>query len=156
MYNFVKRKEHKEADVLDERDAKHPKYSYSFYADHQISLIDKMNEGVHLIFAAAQLVSAADHVDDAGHETFIGTHAFHTAHGHNNEDQLKDALEKMNNLFNSMRRDLQTIRREFRRELRNTRREVTSMIKKFETTISKTDIAKTISINRLTVNTNLI
>ena len=117
MYNFVKRKEKKEAAVLDERDAKHPKYSYSFDGDHQISPVDKTDEGVHLISAAAQLVSAADHVDDAGHETSAGTHAFHVnhvAHGRNNEDQLNDALKKMNNRFNSMCRDLQTIRRELR------------------------------------------
>ena len=100
VYNFAKRKEKKEADVLDERDAKHPKYSYSFDGDHQICPVDKMDEGVHLISAAAQLVFAADHVDAAGHETFAGTHAFHTdhaAHGRNNEDQLNDALKKMNN-----------------------------------------------------------
>ena len=78
VYNFAKRKEQKEAVVLDERDAKHPKYSYSFDTDHQISLVDK---GVHLISTATQLVAAADHVDDAGHETSAGTHAFHAAHG---------------------------------------------------------------------------
>ena len=136
----------KKAAVLDERDAKHPKYSFD--GDHQTCPVDKVDEGVHLI-------SAADHVDAAGHETSAGTHAFHAdhaAHWRNNEDQLNDALEKMNNLFNSMRRDLQTIRR----ELRSTRREVTSMNKKFETVISKTNIAKTISVNPLIVNTNLI
>ena len=78
------------------------------------------------------------------------------AHGHNNEDELNDALEKMNNLFNSIRRDLQIIKKEFRKELRSTRREVTSMNKKFETVIPKTNIAKTISVNPLIVNTNLI
>ena len=91
VYNFAKRKEKKEAVVLDERDAKHHKYSYSFDGDHQISPVDKMDEGVHLISAAAQLVSAADHVDAVGHETSAGTHAFHAdhaAHGRNNEDQL--------------------------------------------------------------------
>ena len=95
-------KEQKEAVVLDERDAKHPKYSYSFDADHQISPVDKTDEGVYLISDVAQLVSAADHVDAAGHETSTGTHAFHAdhaAHGRNNEDQLNDALEKMNNLL---------------------------------------------------------
>ena len=89
MYNFAKRKKKKEAAVLDERDAKYPKYSYSFDGDHQISPVDKMDDGVHLIFAAAQLISVADHVDAAGHETSAGTHAFHAdhaAHGHNNED----------------------------------------------------------------------
>ena len=125
VYNFAKRKEKKETVVLDERDAKHPKYSYSFDGDHQISPVDKMDEGVHLISAATQLVSVADHVDDASHETSTGTHAFHAdhaAHGCNNEDQLNDALKKMNNRFNSMRRDLQTIRR----KLRSTRREFQS------------------------------
>ena len=112
VYHFAKRKEKKEVVVLDERDAKHLKYSYSFDGDHQISPVDKMDEGVHLISVAAQLVSAIDHVDAAGHETSVGTHAFHAAHGRNNEDQLNDALKKMNNRFNSMRRDLQTIRRE--------------------------------------------
>ena len=72
VYNFAKRKETKEAVVLDERDAKHPKYSFD--GDHQICLVDKVDEGVHLI-------SAADHVDAAGHETSAGTHAFHAAHG---------------------------------------------------------------------------
>ena len=159
VYNFAKRKETKEAAVLDERDAKHPKYSYSFDADHQISHVDKMDEGVHLISAAAQLVSAADHVDAAGHETSAGTHAFHAAHGRNNEDQLNDALKKINNRFNSMRRDLQTIRRELRstrREFQSTQRQVRSIMKKSYTAFPKTDIAKTISVNTLTVNTNLI
>ena len=80
MYNFAKRKEKKEAVVLDERDAKHPKYSYSFDGDHQIFPVDKMDEGVHLISAVAQLVSATDHVDDASHETSAGTHVFHADH----------------------------------------------------------------------------
>ena len=160
VYNFAKRKETKEAAVLDERDAKHPKYSFD--GDHQICPVDKVDEGVHLISAAAELVSAADHVDAAGHETSAGTHAFHAdhaAHGRNNEDQLNDALKKMNNRFNSMRRDLQTIRRELRstrREFQSTQRQVRSIMKKFETTFPKTDIAKTISVNTLTVNTNLI
>ena len=60
VYNFAKRKEQKEVAVLDERDAKYPKYSYSFYGDHHISPVDKMDEGVHLISVAA------DDVDSAG------------------------------------------------------------------------------------------
>ena len=134
--------------VLDERDAKHPKYSYSFDGDHQISPVDKMDEGVHLITTAAQLVSAADHVDGADHETSDGTHAFHAdhaAHGRNNEYQLNDALKKMNNRFNFMHRDLQTIIRELRstrREFQSTRRQVTSMIKKFEQQFPKLTLRK--------------
>ena len=133
----------------------------SSIANHQISPVDKTGDGVHLISTTAQVISAVDQIDDVGpqtsdvHETSVGTKAFHVdhaAHGRKNEDQLNDALGKMNKLFNSMCRDLQTIRR----ELRNTRREVTSMNKKFETAIPKTDIAKTISVNSLTVNTNLI
>ena len=74
-----------------------------------------MDNGVHLISAAAQLISTADQIDDVGpqtsdvHETFVGTKVFladHAAHGRNNEDQLNDTLRKMNNLFNFMRRDL--------------------------------------------------
>ena len=148
MYNFAKRKEKKKAAVLDERDTKHPKYSYSFDANHQISSVDKTDEVVHLISTAAQLVFAADHVDDAGHETSAGTHVFHAdhaVHGRNNEDQLNDALKKMNNRFNFMRKDLQTIRRELRstrREFQSTRRQVTSMIKKFEQQFPKLTLRK--------------
>ena len=50
--------------VLDERDVKHSKLSSD--ADHQIFSVDKMDDGVHRISTAAQLISATDQIDDIG------------------------------------------------------------------------------------------
>ena len=91
-------------------------------ADHQIFPIDKTDDDVHLISDVAQLISdvaqlisVANQIDDVGlqtsnvHKTSAGAKAFHldhAAHGCNNENQLNDALGKMNKLLNSMRRDL--------------------------------------------------
>ena len=97
---------------------KHPKLSYD--VDHQIFLIDKTDDGVHLISSITQLISTANQIDDVGpqtfdvHETSVGAKAFHAdhvAHGCNNEDQMNDALGKMNKFFNFMCKDLQTIQR---------------------------------------------
>ena len=88
--------------------------------DHHISLIDKTNDTVLLIFVAAYLIFATNPMNDVihqtfdFHETFTGAKTFHVdhaTHGHNNEDQQNDALGKMNKLINSMRREFHTIRK---------------------------------------------
>ena len=97
---------------------KHPKLSYD--VDHQIFLIDKTDDGVHLISATIQLSLLLTKLMMLVHKTFdvheisVGAKAFHAdhvAHGCNNEDQMNDALGKMNKFFNFMCKDLQTIRR---------------------------------------------